>query len=69
MIIKILLSIAIVGIAMAMIAIRIIFVKGGEFRGTCAVNSPFLKDQLGDCSVCGKSDEEKCKYDHVKAKA
>lgn len=36
-------------------------VTGKEFRGTCATNNPMLKDNLGDCSVCGKKPEEDCK--------
>jgi len=35
-------------------------VKGEDFRGTCATNNPMLKDQIGDCTVCGKSPEEEC---------
>jgi len=56
------LSVIIVGMAFAMIAIRILLVKGGEFRGSCASNNPYLKAQLGsDCPVCGAKPEETCK--------
>ncbi len=42
-------------------------VKGEEFRGTCATNNPMLKDQIGECTVCGKtSDEASCKMPEVK---
>jgi len=34
---------------------------GEEFRGTCASNNPMLKDQLGDCTLCGKKADEVCK--------
>jgi len=47
------------GISFAMINLRGI-VKGEDFRGTCATNNPMLKDQIGDCTVCGKSPEEEC---------
>lgn len=47
------------GISFAMINIRGI-VKGEEFRGTCATNNPMLKNQIGDCTVCGKKPEEDC---------
>ena len=40
-------------------------VTGKEFRGTCATNNPMLKDQVGECSVCGKSPEEACKMPEV----
>jgi len=36
-------------------------VTGKEFRGTCATNNPMLKDNFGECSVCGKKPDEECK--------
>jgi len=56
-------SILVVSIAFAMIATRIILVKGGEFRGSCSSNNPMLKNQLGECTVCGKKPGEECKGD------
>jgi len=53
---------AFIGAAFFLINIRHIF-TGKEFRGTCGSNSPFLKDKLGECSVCGKKPEEECKGD------
>ena len=44
----------------ALINIRHI-VTGKEFRGTCATNNPMLKNQVGECSVCGKKPDEACK--------
>jgi len=35
-------------------------VTGNEFRGTCATNNPMLKDQVGDCQLCGKKAGEDC---------
>ena len=55
------------GISFAMINLRHIF-TGNEFRGTCASNNPMLKDQLGECSLCGKKADEACKMPEVKAK-
>ncbi|TVR76487.1 MAG: hypothetical protein EA409_13415 [Saprospirales bacterium] len=51
-----------IGLAFVMINIRHIL-TGREFRGTCGSNSPFLKDKLGECSVCGKKPDEECKGD------
>ena len=48
------------GVSFAMINIRHL-VTGNEFRGTCATNNPMLKNQIGDCTVCGKSPTEECK--------
>jgi len=36
---------------------------GKEFVGTCATNNPMLKNQIGDCTVCGKKPGEECKGD------
>ena len=54
------------GLSFAMINLRHIF-TGNEFRGTCASNNPMLKDQLGECSLCGKKADEACKMPEVKA--
>ena len=40
---------------------------GKEFRGSCASNNPMLKNQLGECSVCGKKPEEDCKIPVAKS--
>lgn len=47
-------------IAFALINIRQI-VTGKEFRGTCATNNPMIKNNLGECNVCGKKPDEECK--------
>jgi len=58
----------IVLLSVVMINIRHI-VTGNEFRGTCASNNPMLKNQIGECTVCGKAPEEECKMPEVHAKA
>lgn len=55
------LTIGIMALVMFGLALRIIFVKGGEFRGTCASNNPILKNEIGECTVCGAKPEEACK--------
>jgi hypothetical protein len=53
------------GISFILMNIRHI-VKGEEFRGTCASANPYLKKQLGgECSLCGKKEEEACKMPEV----
>ena len=52
-------------VSFALINIRYIL-TGNEFRGTCATNNPMLKNQIGECSVCGKKPEEDCKMPEVK---
>ena len=53
-------------LSFVMINIRYIL-TGNEFRGTCATNNPMLKNQLGECSLCGKKPEEDCKMPDVKS--
>ncbi|TVR81542.1 MAG: hypothetical protein EA412_02625 [Chitinophagaceae bacterium] len=65
MLTTILFTIITVSLAIGMISLRLIFVKDGEFRGTCASNNPMLKNQVGDCSVCGKKAEEPCQGDEL----
>jgi hypothetical protein len=52
-------------ISFGLINIRHIF-TGNEFRGTCASNNPMIKNNLGECNVCGKKPEEDCKMPEVK---
>ena len=47
------------GISFVMINLRQV-VTGQEFRGTCASNNPMLKDELGECTICGKKVGEEC---------
>jgi len=55
---------AVFGLSFVMINIRHIL-TGNEFRGTCATNNPMLKNQIGDCQVCGKKADEACKMPEV----
>lgn len=55
----ILISAGFMTLAFAMIGIRMLLIKGGEFRGTCSSNNPLLADKTGSCSVCG-GDMSKC---------
>lgn len=47
-------------LAFAGIAIRILFKKNGQFRGTCASQSPFLNKEGEVCSYCGKVPDGSC---------
>ena len=47
-------------LAVAGMSLRILFVKDGEFRGTCATNNPMLAKKLGPCVACGKKRGEPC---------
>jgi len=57
-------SIVLIGLAFAGIAIKILGKKNGKFAGTCASQSPFLNKEGEACSYCGKlPDEQDCKKD------
>ncbi len=57
----ILLSIGLVALCFAGIAIKLIVKKDGEFSGTCASNNPYLNKEGEACSFCGAQPDEKCK--------
>ncbi|MEJ6797457.1 MAG: membrane or secreted protein [Crocinitomicaceae bacterium] len=57
----ILLSIGLLALCFAGIAIKIWAKKDGKFAGTCASNNPLVQDQGASCGLCGATPEEKCK--------
>ncbi|NNC94970.1 MAG: hypothetical protein HKN92_05360 [Chitinophagales bacterium] len=61
MLVTFLLTLVIIVFLLVGLSLRMILVKDGEFRGGCATNSPFLKNEIGDCQVCGAKPEEACK--------
>lgn len=62
-----LLTIGLLALAMAGIAIKILVKKDGEFAGTCASNNPMFQDEEGRCSFCGAKPGDTCKEDEVNA--
>ena len=61
LIITFILTLIILALGLTGLGLRMLVVKNGEFRGGCATNSPFLKNQVGDCQVCGASPNEQCR--------
>ncbi|WP_375323782.1 membrane or secreted protein [Flagellimonas sp. GZD32] len=62
----VLLTIGLLLLAFAGIAIKIWGKKNGEFAGTCASQSPFLNKEGEACGFCGKlPSEQDCKKDTV----
>lgn len=57
----ILISILLLALAFAGIAIKIWAKKGGEFAGTCASNNPMLQEEGAVCGLCGAKPSEQCK--------
>lgn len=52
-----LLGIAFIGFFFILMSVRLIFLKDGQFKGTCASQSPFLNKEGGTCGYCGKNVE------------
>jgi len=62
----ILLTIGLLAIAFAGIAIKIWSKKDGKFSGTCASQNPYLNQNGEACGYCGKlPEEQECKKDMV----
>lgn len=55
-----LLTVTLIAIAIAGISIKSFFIKGGQFNGSCAQNNPLLKNEIGECSLCGKVPDGNC---------
>ncbi len=51
-------TIVLLGLAFAGIAIKIWAKKDGKFAGTCASQSPFLNKDGENCGFCGKTPDE-----------
>lgn len=54
----VIITIVLLALAFAGIAIKIWAKKDGKFAGTCASQSPFLNKSGEPCSMCGKMPEE-----------
>jgi len=62
----VLLTIALMALAVAGIAIKIWAKKDGKFAGTCASQSPFLNKEGEACSYCGKLPvDQECGKDSI----
>lgn len=59
----VLLTIGLLALAFAGIAIKIWAKKGGEFAGTCASNNPMLQEEGATCGLCGAKPQEQCLND------
>ncbi len=49
-----LVAIGFLAIFFAFMSVRLIFLKKGEFKGTCASQNPFLNKDGEACGFCGK---------------
>ncbi len=53
-------SVVLVLFGFFLFSVRLLFVKNGEFKGTCASNNPFMQKEGAVCGVCGKQPGEAC---------
>lgn len=56
----ILITVGLLTLAFAGIAIKIWAKKDGKFAGTCASNNPLLQEEGAVCGLCGARPEEQC---------
>ncbi len=61
----VLISIGLLALAFAGIAIKIWSKKDGKFGGTCASNNPLLNTEGAPCGMCGAMPEEQCKNEEA----
>lgn len=61
----VLLGIGFIALFFILMSVRLILKKNGEFKGTCASQSPFLNKEGASCGYCGKTmtGEETCGRD------
>ena len=65
------LVISFLGLFFILMSVRLIFIKDGKFKGTCASQSPYLNKEGGTCGYCGRNVEagEACgKEDNIVTK-
>ena len=53
-------TVGLLALAFAGIAIKIWAKKDGKFAGTCARNNPLLQEEGAVCGLCGARPEEQC---------
>lgn len=53
-------TIALLALGFAGIAVKIWAKKGGRFAGTCASSNPLFNEEGGSCSLCGARPDEQC---------
>lgn len=51
----VLLGIGFVAVFFVFMSVRLIFLKNGEFKGTCASQNPYLNKEGEACGFCGKT--------------
>ena len=55
MAISLLISIGCIALFFILMSVKLILLKNGQFKGTCASQSPFLNKEGATCGYCGKT--------------
>lgn len=48
------------------LGVKMLFDKKAEFKGGCASNNPMLRNEIGECTVCGRVPEKDCDTEEIK---
>jgi hypothetical protein len=67
--VTVLLGIGLLAVFFILMSVRLLFVKGGQFKGTCASQSPYLNKEGGTCGFCGRNvdSDEPCEKEKMKS--
>lgn len=55
-----LLGIGFIAVFFVFMSIRLLLIKDGEFKGTCASQNPYLNKEGETCGFCGRKPGEAC---------
>lgn len=63
----ILLGIGFIGLFFVFMSVRLLFIKDGQFKGTCASQNPYLNKEGATCGFCGRTmgEGEACGKDEM----
>lgn len=50
----VLLGIGFIALFFILMSVRLLLIKNGEFKGTCASQNPYLQKEGGSCGYCGR---------------
>ena len=54
------LTLVLMNLGFAGLAVRMLLLRKGEFRGTCSSHNPLLKDRGVDCAGCPNRYKDRC---------
>lgn len=54
-------AMVLIGLFFAFMNLKYYFFNGEHYKGGCAQNNPLIRNEIGDCQLCGKKADEACK--------